>query len=260
MRHLPTMLAALPLVLAAAPASAEVVASSDAGFVIRLTEEVTASPQESWKMLLMPGEWWSGAHTYSGDAKNLYLDAQATGCFCEKLPRPKDAPEDQRNGSVEHLHVVYAEPGRVLRLTGGLGPLQSEALHGSLTMTFKAVPGGTRILWEYVVGGYMRYKPEQIAPAVDKVLAEQIRRLGAKLGSKTPAAPVEKTPTKGEAQASDAPTADGDSGAITVGSDVAADFDASLKPAAKPKAATKPAAKPAPKPATKPAAKKPAGD
>ncbi len=251
MRLLPTMLAAVPLALAASPACAEVVASSEAGFVIRLTEEVTASPQESWKMLLMPGEWWSGGHTYSGDAKNLYLDAQATGCFCEKLPRPKDAPDDQRNGSVEHLHVVYAEPGRVLRLTGGLGPLQSEAVHGSLTMTFKAVPSGTRILWEYVVGGYMRYKPEQIGPAVDKVLTEQFRRLGAKLGAKTSAEPDVKAAAKEEDTAA-AKAAEGDSGAISPGSDVAADFDASLKPTVK--------AKPAPKPATKPAAKKPAGN
>lgn len=245
MRLLPTMLAALPMALMASPASAEVAASSEAGFVIRLTEEVTATPQESWKMLLTPGEWWSGEHTYSGDAKNLYLDAQATGCFCEKLPRPKDAPEDQRNGSIEHMHIVYAEPNRVLRLTGGLGPLQSEAVHGTLTMTFKAVPGGTRILWEYVVGGYMRYKTDKIGPVVDKVMAEQIRRLGAKLGSKTPAAPP-----------ADASAAGGDSGAITLGSDVAADFDASLKPAVKPKAPVKPTAKPA----TKPAAKKPVGD
>lgn len=256
MRLLPTMLTALPMAFMALPASAEVVASSDAGFVIRLTEEVTATPQESWKVLLVPGDWWSGAHTYSGDAKNLYIDAQATGCFCEKLPRPKDAPEDQRNGSIEHMHIVYAEPGRVLRLTGGLGPLQSEAVHGTLTMTFKAMPGGTRILWEYVVGGYMRYKPEQIGPLVDKVMAEQIRRLGAKLGSKTPAAALDKAPAKDGASPADAPTAEGDAATVLVGSDVAADFDASLKPAAKPKAATKPA----PKPATKPAAKKPAGE
>ena len=256
MRLLPTMLAALPLTVMASPACAEVVANTDAGFVIRLTEEVTATPQESWKVLLTPGEWWSGEHTYSGDAKNLYLDAQATGCFCEKLPRPKNAPEDQRNGSIEHMHIVYAEPNRVLRLTGGLGPLQSEAVHGTLTMTFKAVPGGTRILWEYVVGGYMRYKSDKIGPVVDKVMGEQIRRLGAKLGSKTPAALPAKAQENVEPAPADGPAGEGDASAISLGSDVAADFDASLKPAAKPKAPVKPATKPA----TKPAAKKPASD
>ncbi|MFM5930988.1 MAG: SRPBCC domain-containing protein [Novosphingobium sp.] len=231
---------AAAVLVQAGPALAEVKEMTDAGFVIRMTEEVTASPEDSWKALISPADWWSGEHTYSGDAKNLYIDAQATGCFCEKLPRPKDAPEDQRNGSVEHLHVVYSQPNRVLRLTGGLGPLQSEALHGTLTMTLKPVPGGTRILWEYVVGGFMRYKKEQIAPLVDKVLAEQLKRLGAKLGSK---APVEgaATPTPAEKGGAEAPAA---------GGDVAADFDASIKAPAKPKA----------KAPVKPTAKKPAAN
>lgn len=250
MRHLPFLLAAMPMALAAMPAQAEITASSDAGLVIRLIQEVPASPQESWKALIIPADWWSSEHTYSGDAKNLYLDAQATGCFCEKLPRPKDAPEDQRIGSVEHMHVVYAEPNRVLRMTGGLGPLQSEAVKGTLTMTLKPMEKGTRILWEYVVGGYMRYKPEQIGPAVDKVMAEQLRRLGVKLGA-TPAEPEAKAPVKEESPAEPAKPADGDANAISVGSDVAADFDASLKPAIKPKLVVKPA--------TKPAEKKPAG-
>ena len=187
MRLLPTMLAAVPLALAASPACAEVVASSEAGFVIRLTEEVTASPQESWKMLLMPGEWWSGGHTYSGDAKNLYLDAQATGCFCEKLPKPADAPEGQRMGSVEHMHVVYADPQRgVLRMVGGLGPLQGEAVHGVLTVTLKREGTGTRIEWRYAVGGVWQAKPTEIGLLVDKVLQEQVKRLAEKAAPPAP--------------------------------------------------------------------------
>lgn len=220
----------------AAPATAEVKDAGEGGVVIRLTEEVTATPQESWKALIAPGEWWSGEHTYSGDAKNLYLDAQATGCFCEKLPRPKDAPEDQRIGSVEHMHVVYADPNRVLRMTGGLGPLQSEAVHATMTMTLKAVPGGTRILWEYVFGGAMRYKKEQIGPAVEKVLGEQLTRLGAKLGSKAPAVPEAK-------DAPAAPAEDKPAEAPAEDAGVAAEFDASIKAPAKPKPAPKSAPK-----------------
>ena len=85
-------------------------------------------------------------------------------------------------GSVEHMHVVYADPQRgVLRMVGALGPLQGEGLHGTLTITLKPVEGGTRIEWDYVVGGYMRMKSEQIAPMVDKVLGEQLQRLVALL-------------------------------------------------------------------------------
>ena len=86
------------------------------------------------------------------------------------------------------MHVIYAAPSRVLRMTGGLGPLQSEAVSGTLTITLKPVDGGTRVLWEYVVGGYMRQKIPELAPLVDKVLAEQLTRLEAKLGAAEPAA------------------------------------------------------------------------
>ncbi len=169
-----------------APASAEVVASSQAGFVIRLSAEVTANPEETWRTLVAPAQWWNKAHTFSGDSANLYIDSQATGCFCEKLPPAKDAPAGRRGGSVEHMRLIHVDPGKVLRMSGALGPLQSEALDGTMTITLKPVGGKTRILWEYVVGGYMRFKPDEIAPAVNKVLAEQLDGLAAKLGRSAP--------------------------------------------------------------------------
>jgi hypothetical protein len=81
------------------------------------------------------------------------------------------------------MRVVYAEQPRALRMVGALGPLQSEALSGTLTIQLKPIDGGgARILWEDIVGGFMRPKPEDFAPAVDKVLAEQLARLSGKLG------------------------------------------------------------------------------
>jgi uncharacterized protein YndB with AHSA1/START domain len=172
----------VPLLVFAAPASAEVASVADTGFVVTLSGEAQASKQEVWTTLTAPARWWSSDHTYSGNAANLYLDSQATGCFCEKLPRPKDAPEGQRIGSVEHMHIVYADPqAGILRMRGALGPLQGEALVGTLTITLK--PGkvaGTQIAWTYVVGGFSRLKNEQIAPAVDRMLGEQFAGLLAK--------------------------------------------------------------------------------
>ena len=85
-----------------------------------------------------------------------------------------------------HMRVVYAEPNRALRMVGGLGPLQSEAVNGTMTVTFKPVDGSggkvTRILWEYVVGGFMRYKSDTISGAVDKVLVGQMDGLVKLLG------------------------------------------------------------------------------
>ena len=93
------------------------------------------------------------------------------------------------------MHVVYVAPGAALRMVGGLGPLQSEAVKGVLTVTFKPLGNGnTRILWEYAVGGYMRYETTKIATLVDKVVAEQLGRLGAKLGLAAPAKAEPKPP------------------------------------------------------------------
>ena len=179
--------------LSATPLHAEVVASSDAGFVVRHAADVTASPDESWEELVKPARWWSGKHTYSGDAANLSLDALAGGCFCEVLlseVSPRAAPR----GSVEHMRVVNAEQPRVLRMSGALGPLQSEAVQGTLTVVLKPIDGGTRIMWEYVVGGYMRYPTAQMAPLVDAVIGEQFSRLAAKLGGKPVAVPAPAAP------------------------------------------------------------------
>lgn len=168
----------LAALLAAAPVRAELSAVSEAGFVSNHGATVSAEPADVWKVLIAPNQWWSPSHTYSGDAANLYLDAQATGCFCEKLPRPAEAPDGQRMGSVEHMHVVYADPQRgVLRMVGGLGPLQGEAVHAVLTITLKREGQGTRIDWRYAVGGPWLAKPAQLALMVDKVLAEQFSRL-----------------------------------------------------------------------------------
>jgi hypothetical protein len=164
----------------AAPLGAEVASVSESGFIIKHSIVAAADKQAVWKALVAPHRWWNKDHTWSGSADNLYLDAQATGCFCEKLPKPADAPADQRMGSVEHMHVVYADPqAGMLRMRGGLGPLQGEAIGGIMTIKLISIEGGTRIDVEYAVGGLIRMKGEQISGPVDKVLGEQFSRLAA---------------------------------------------------------------------------------
>jgi hypothetical protein len=179
--------------LTATPASAEITEKSDAGFVSRSSADIAKPPMEVWTTLIAPAGWWNKAHSWSGDSANLYIDAQAGGCFCELLPLPKDSVEGARRGSVEHMRVIHANPGQVLRLTGALGQLQGEAAVGTLTIMLKPVGGGTHIVWEYVVGGYMRFKSDEIAPAVDKVMSEQLDRLVAKIGV-LEGAPTEESP------------------------------------------------------------------
>ncbi len=181
-------------VMAAFPAHAEVVQKSENGFVVRTTTDVAKAPLEAWAALVAPAKWWNKEHTWSGDAANLYMDAQAGGCFCEQLALPADAPAGTRRGSVEHMRIIHTNPGKVLRLSGSLGPLQGEAVTGTLSITLKPIAGGTRILFEYVVGGYMRFKTDDIAPAVDAMLSEQLHLLGEYIGPLSASAAVTSTP------------------------------------------------------------------
>jgi uncharacterized protein YndB with AHSA1/START domain len=154
----------------AGPAAAGVTASGPTSFVIEETVEVAAPPQQLWDVLRSPQKWWDPEHTYSGDGANLYMDAQATGCFCERLPD---------KGSIEHAHIVYVAPARMVRMTGALGPLQAEAVTGTLTFKLDKGGSGTKLSMTYVVGGFMHQGGETLAPLVDKVMVNQLTRLKA---------------------------------------------------------------------------------
>ena len=169
--------------LAATPAVAEVVEQSNAHFVTRAVATVKTDPRETWLALISPGKWWNKSHTWSGDAANLSITPQAGGCFCERIPEKDTARAVGLAGSAQHMTVVQAHPMEVLRMRGGLGPLQSEPAEGVLTIAMQPAPGGgTHLTWEYVVGGAMRYEVPVIAKAVDGVMAEQLGRLADMLG------------------------------------------------------------------------------
>ncbi len=168
--------------IVAAPARAEVVQADERGFVVSGSATVRGvSAQEAWAQLVEPANWWSSDHSWSGEAQNMWLVGAVDGCFCEALPGLESAEE---NGSAEHMRVIQALPGRLLRMRGSLGPLQSEALTGVLTIELAATADKESALvisWTYVVGGYARFSLEEIAPAVDGVIDEQMQRFTAHL-------------------------------------------------------------------------------
>lgn len=149
------------------PAAGEVVSATPAGFEVRHRVTVAAPAPRVWATLIKPARWWNGAHSFSGDAKNLTLDPRRGGCFCEALPR----------GGVEHLRVVYADAGKQLRLAGALGPLQGDGVTGALTFTLTPEGDRTVIELRYVVGGYRSGGLQALAGPVDQVLSEQLVRL-----------------------------------------------------------------------------------
>lgn len=167
------------LMVTSSPAFADVKAASDAGFNSVHIATVNATPEEIWKRLIAPKDYWNKAHSWSGSSAGFYIDAQAGGCFCELFQEADENGTLKTVGSVEHMRVIFALPGKVLRMQGALGPLQSEAVMGTLTVAMEPAKdnAGARVSFSYVVGGYMRYKVSEIAPAVDKVLGEQFNSM-----------------------------------------------------------------------------------
>lgn len=167
----------------AIPASAEVIEQDDKGFVTRDVAEVEADTKATWLALISPAKYWNSGHTWSGDAANMRLMPQAGGCFCEKIPEDPDPTRITLEGSVEHMRVIHAFPEKALRMSGALGPLQSEPVSGVLTIALSPTDaGGTRIVWEYAVAGRVRYEMDVISQAVDGVMSQQLNGLAELLG------------------------------------------------------------------------------
>lgn len=161
------MSAALGAAMLAGAARAEVTDRSAAGFEVTEKATIAAPSAKVYAALLTPGAWWSSKHSWSGDAKNLSIDA-ANGCFCEKLP----------HGYVRHMTVVFADGGTTLRLFGGLGPMQFTGAAGNLGFTLKPAGANTDLVVTYDVGGYAKGGlAETLAAPVDMVLGEQVSRL-----------------------------------------------------------------------------------
>lgn len=147
---------------------------SATGFTVQLEADIQATPDQVYRVLTeQVGQWWNPAHSYSGNGSNLSIGATAGGCFCEQWDK----------GSVQHMTVVFAVPGKMLRMNGALGPLQSAGVVGSMSWALSPASGNgnagtsTKLQLTYDVGGHMNGGFEKIANAVDFVLNEQLSRM-----------------------------------------------------------------------------------
>ena len=150
--------------------NAKVIDSTAHGFTIQHEVQIAAPVATVYRAFLDVSQWWDGNHSYSGDAANFYLRAEPGGCFCERLPG---------GGGVQHMAVVFVAPGQMVRMTGGLGPLQGMAVAGSMTWTWTPVGDTTRLTLTYTVGGYRPGGLQALAGPVDGVLGQQVDRLKA---------------------------------------------------------------------------------
>ena len=84
------------------------------------------------------------------------------------------------------MTVVYLQPGQVVRLNGGLGPLQELGITGAMTWKFTARGNGTSLEVTYAVSGYQPQGLQSLAAPVDAVLGQQIQRLKTFIETGTP--------------------------------------------------------------------------
>lgn len=167
---------------AAGAARAEVIDAGEGGFTVEHRVVVTADRATAWQAAV--GEvsaWWNGDHTVSGDAANLFIDPRPMGCFCERLGD---------DSGLVHLVVTFVNPGVLLRMTGGLGPLGLLGANGNLTLEFAdasaadGAPPNAEVTLRYAVGGYRDGGMAPLAGPVDAVLGEQLERLAAYIASR----------------------------------------------------------------------------
>lgn len=149
-------------------ALAEVRDSSATGFTVKTTLAIQATPQEVYRRLIAIGDWWGSDHTYSGNSRNMSIEEKVGGCWCEKL---------SDGGALRHAEVIYYAPGKLLRMTGGLGPLQQMAVVGTMSIALAPANGGTKLDMTYAVAGYLPAGLNTLAAPVDSVLSGGFARL-----------------------------------------------------------------------------------
>lgn len=159
----------------------------DGGFTVTQSYRIEADPMSLYQILVgRVDEYWHADHTFSGDSANLYIEDRPGGCFCERL---------ENDGFVRHLDVVFARPGSLLRLGGGLGPLGEYAVTGTLSLVLEAADGGTALTLTYRVSGHVPQGFATWAEPVSGVLRQQMERLErlAETGSPEPGGAAPRT-------------------------------------------------------------------
>lgn len=152
--------------IAAAPASASVSNVSASGFEITHSVNLVVPPGQAYNAFGQLPRWWSKEHTYSGDSANVRFEPRLGGCFCERWAE----------GSVEFMHVAYIKPGEQILLRGALGPMLFEPVNATLDFKVERIAGGSKATLTYKAYGFSAGNAAQIAPAVDAVLGDAMKR------------------------------------------------------------------------------------
>lgn len=148
------------------PVSADVLYTEDRAFAVENRVQIQQPADLVWQTLVQQvDEWWPKDHSWWGGA--FSIEPTAGGCFCER----------QGEQSAQHMMISLVDPGVLLRMTGGLGPLQGLGLSGTLDWQLTPVEGNseiTLVTLTYRINGYMPGGFAALAPVVDQVQALQL--------------------------------------------------------------------------------------
>lgn len=164
-----TVVCLLLLMVLPTAAIADIVSSSATHYVLRHESRTQLSVEALWERLIRPASWWHPDHTYSGDAANLSLALEPGGLW----------QETWEGGAVAHGEVLLVIDGSTLRLNAPFGPLQGAGAYAIWTITVAEDEEGTIARFEETATGPESAALHELAPAVDFVKSEAIRRLTA---------------------------------------------------------------------------------
>lgn len=150
-----------------ASVQAEVIEAAPDHYVLKQEASSDLAPADIWNRLIDPASWWHPDHTYSGSSANLSLELEAGGLW----------REDWDGGSVTHGTVIFVNPGVQLRLDAPFGPLQPIGAKTIWTITIAPDGTGSKVTFDEISHGVPSSKLDELAPAVDFVKTEAIRRL-----------------------------------------------------------------------------------
>ncbi|GAA0859681.1 SRPBCC domain-containing protein [Aliiglaciecola litoralis] len=158
----------LVLNCAAALAASKVKFVSENGFIVTNQFTTERHADVVWAALVEDvDKWWPKDHTWWGVEGKLKIDPMAGGCFCEVAEKR----------SAEHMRISFVEPEKLLRMTGGLGPLQGMGMHGALDWQIQQQQDHIQVTLTYRVSGINPDGFEQLAKIVAQVQGLQLEAL-----------------------------------------------------------------------------------
>ena len=131
----PTLLLVLGALVAGTARAGEAVEFALRGITLEKEVVVAAPPLEAWNAFTGDvSAWWD--HTFSPAPAKLVIDRKPGGGFWEIF--------DADGHGVKHAEILWAEPGKTLKMRGPLG-FSGKAVDLMHTFRFEPAEGGTRI-------------------------------------------------------------------------------------------------------------------